>query len=230
MRSSDTRVRYTEESLPMRGWHKRHPFLLRIRLRVPSPTEPYGVLFIMPPTSSSPPDELRQALWDMLRSPFRTLVPPWSWKAAALTAVMRALTFFIINLRAGEREATTALIVEAVFAVFAGGLLGAVSQYLRKAEPLWATALVVWAGLPGLMLLAQIGVHRLARTPHLSGGLTASFFLSAFASAFTGYAMRRGSMLGGVDQTSIAHDMKTLPGVSLDFFLALPRLLGQKLQ
>ncbi len=178
----------------------------------------------MQSTTSSPPQELGQAVRGMLAHPFRTLVPPWSWKAAAICAVFRAVPFFATNLRSGEGPATKALIVEAIFAVFAGGLIGAMSQYLRKAEPLWATALLVWAGLPGVMLLAQVGVHRLAGTPRLSGGVVASFCLSAVASAFTWYAMRHGAMLGGVDQTSVAHDLKSLPGISLDFVLALPRL------
>jgi drug/metabolite transporter (DMT)-like permease len=115
------------------------------------------------------------------------------------------------------------MLVEAVFAVIAAGLVGAISQQLRKAEPLWATALLVWAGLPGLMLLAQFAVHHLARTPHLGGGLVASFCLASFASAFTWYAMRNGAMLGGIDETSVLEDLKRLPRVSLDFLLAGPR-------
>jgi hypothetical protein len=111
----------------------------------------------------------------MLRRPARTLVPPWSWKAATFTAVLRSVAFFATNLKSGRMEATKAMLVEAVFAIFAAGLVGAISQQLRDAEPLWATVLLIWAGLPGLMLLAQIGVHHLARTPHQSGGLIASF-------------------------------------------------------
>ena len=181
----------------------------------------------MQSTPSSPPERLGQALQAMFASPLRTLVPPWSWKAAVLTAVLRALSFFATNLRSGWREATKALLVEALFAVFAGGMIGAVSQYLRKAKPLWATALLVWAGLPGLMLLAQAGVHRMARTPHLSGGLVMSFGLSAVAAAFTWFAMRRGALLGGVDETTVGDDLRALPGISVDFVLALPRLLSK---
>lgn len=77
------------------------------------------------------------------------------------------------------------MLVEPVFAIFAGGLIGAASQQLRRAKPLLATALLVWAGLPGLMILAQMAVHRMAGTPHLSGGLVASFCLAAVASAFS---------------------------------------------
>jgi len=173
----------------------------------------------------SAPEDLRQALRNMLTSPIRTLVPPWSWKAAAFNAVLRALLFFASNLRSGRGEATKAMLVEAVFAVFAAGLIGAISQQLRRAEPLWATALLVWAGLPGVMLLAQLAVHHLARTPHRGGGLLGSFCLSVVASAFTWYAMRRGALLGGDDQTPVLHDVKALPGISLDFVLAIPRAL-----
>jgi hypothetical protein len=170
----------------------------------------------------SPPVNLRHALHEMAVHPVRTLVPPWSWKAAAFAATVRGLTFFVTNLPAGRGEATKALIVEAVFALFAGGAIGAISQQLRRAEPVWATAAVVWIGMPGVMLLAQSGVHRLANTPHLSGGLVLSFCLSAISAAFSWYAMRHGAMLGGAQETTIAHDLESLPKILLDFLIAAP--------
>ena len=163
---------------------------------------------------------------EMTFHPVRTLVPPWSWKAAAFAATVRGLAFFVTNLRSGRTEATKALVVEAIFAFFAGGAIGAISQQLRKAEPLWATAAVVWFGLPGVMLLAQSGVHRLAHTPHLSGGLILSFCLSAISAAFSWYAMRHGAMLGGTQETTIAHDFGALPGIFVDFLMVGPRHLA----
>jgi hypothetical protein len=178
--------------------------------------------------SPPPPEDLPQALWQILRCPVLTLVPPWSWKAAACSATIRAATFFITNLRSGSWVATKAMLVEAIFAVVAGGLIGAISQQLRSAKPLWATAFVVWAGLPGAMLLVQFAVHRMAGTPHLGGGLISSFFLAALASAFSWYAMRQGAMLGGVDQTTIAHDFHALPGIMYGFLMVLPRLFTKR--
>src|ERR1700684_1839401 len=175
----------------------------------------------MQPNRSKTPEELTQALKQMLRSPVKTLVPPWSWKAAAFSAVLRSATFFVTNIHSGRWQATKAMLVEAVFAVFAGGLIGAISQQLRRAKPLWATAVLVWVGLPGLMILAQLAVHRMAGTPHLSGGLVASFCLAAVASAFSWYAMRQGAMLGGIDETTVGHDLTSLPGITLAFFLAV---------
>lgn len=161
----------------------------------------------------------------MLRSPVRTLVPPWSWKAATFAAAVRGSAFFATNLQAGREEATKALVVEAVFAFATGGLIGAISQHLRKAEPVWATAILVSIGLPGLMLLAQSGVHRLAHTPHLSGGLALSFFLAVISAAFSWFAMRHDAMLGGTDETTVQHDLEVLPKILVGFVLLGPKLV-----
>ena len=117
------------------------------------------------------PEYLHQALRELVRHPVRTIVPPWSWKAATCTAMMRALAFFASNLRSGPQQATKALVVEAFFAVFAGGLIGAVSQYLRDSKPLWTTALFVSFVLPGAITLAQAGVYHFAGTQHQAPGL-----------------------------------------------------------
>lgn len=184
----------------------------------------------MQPTPSGPPERLSQALPEMIRRPLRTIVPPWSWKAAACTAAVRAAVFFATNLRSGPEEATKAMIVEAVYAVFAGGLIGAISQHLRRARPLWATALLLCVALPGIMTLAQFGVHHLAKTEHPSTGLFVSFCLAALAAAYTWYAMRHGAMLGGIDQTTVRHDLRSLPRITLNFLLAGPRWIGSKLK
>ncbi|WP_263385852.1 hypothetical protein [Granulicella arctica] len=176
------------------------------------------------------PVQLRQILRNIVRNPVKTLVPPWSWKAAAFAAAVRGAAFFLTNLQAGRGEATKALVVEAVFAFVTGGLIGAISQQLRNAEPLWATAAVVWIGLPGMMLLAQSGVHRLAHTPHLSGGLLLSFLVSAISAAFSWYAMRHGAMLGGSDETTVLHDIEVLPKILLNFLLAGPTVLASFLR
>ncbi len=171
------------------------------------------------------PVDLGRALKEILSNPLRTLVPPWSWKAAAFTAAVRGLTFFATNLQAGRDEAVKALVVEALFAFATGGLIGAISQQLRRAEPLWATALVVWVGLPSMMLLAQSGVHRRAHTPHLSGGLVLSYCVAMVSAAFSWYAMRNGAMLGGTDETTVLHDLEALPKILLRFLLVGPNFV-----
>jgi hypothetical protein len=181
--------------------------------------------------TEAPKDHLGRAIGEIVFHPVRTLVPTWSWKAAAMSAALRAATFFATNLRAGRYDAVRAMLVEAVFAVFASGLMGAVSQRLRLAHPLWATALVVWLAMPFTMLLAQFGVHKLAGTPHLGTGLAVSFVFAAIASSFSWYAMRNGALLGGDASTSLVHDVRHLPRIIVNYVLAVPRaLLGRAKQ
>jgi hypothetical protein len=178
----------------------------------------------------NPPEDLRQALFAMMAHPIRTIVPPWSWKAAACSAVVRALAFFVTNLQAGHSAATKAMLVEAVYAIFVGGLIGAVSQQLRPAKPLWGTALLVCIGLPGLMTLAQAAIHHFAGTPHQSNGLLVSLCFAMLAASYSWYAMRCGAMLGGTEATTVWHDLQSLPRISLDFILLAPRQLGTRLR
>jgi hypothetical protein len=117
------------------------------------------------------------------------------------------------------------MVVEAVFAVFASGLIGAVSQRLRSSQPVLATAAVVCLGLPALMVMAQLGVHHAARTPHVGAGVLVSFCLASVSTAFSWYAMRHGSLLGGADSTTIAHDIVNLPGITVNFVTSVPRAL-----
>jgi MFS-type transporter involved in bile tolerance (Atg22 family) len=173
-------------------------------------------------------EDLSHALREIVLHPERSLLPAWSWKAAGMSALLRAATFFATNLRAGRYDAVRAGLVEAVFAVFAAGLLGAISQRLRLAKPIWATALVVWLAMPLGMLLAQFGVHKLAHTPHLGTGLTVSFFFAAIASSFSWYAMRHGALLGGDASTSLVHDVRHLPRIIVNYVLAVPRALLRK--
>ena len=175
---------------------------------------------------SSPPGYLRQALWEIVTCPVQTLVPPWSWKSATFAATVRGLAFFLTNLKAGSGEALKAFLVEAVFAFLTGGIIGAISQRLRRAEPAWATAIVVSVAMPAIMLLAQSEVHRFAHTPHLTGGLVLSFCLAAVSAAFSWYAMRHGAMLGGSDETTIAGDLIALPKILIRFLKVGPKLIA----
>lgn len=168
---------------------------------------------------------LREALGDILRHPFATLVATWNWKAAAVSVLLRAGVFFASNLRAGQHSAVRAMLVEAAFATAAAGLMGAVTQRLRAARPVWATALMVWLGLPALMLAAQFAWHRALGTPHVRAGLIVSFCFASIASGFNWFAMRRGAMLAGTPSASVTSDVRALPRIVLDFVLAVPRAI-----
>ena len=177
---------------------------------------------------AKPLDHLGTALTEIARRPLKTLVPPWSWKSALFSAIVRGATFYVSNLQAGVEHAFVALAVEASYAIVAAGLIGAVSQQLRAARPIWLTFLVVTLGLPGAMVGAQAIVHKLAHTQHVGLGLLTSFALAAVSNLFSWFAMRRGAMLGGADSTTFRHDLESLPRIFLDFLIAGPRMLFGK--
>jgi hypothetical protein len=177
----------------------------------------------MPYASSS--DTLFSALRDVARRPARTLLDAWNWKAAATSALVRGGIFLASNAHAGVFIALRTLLIEVAFAIFASGTLGALTQRVRKARPLWATMIFVWAVLPVAMLVAEYAVHRLSGTPHLRTGLIASFAIAAISSGFTWYAMHRGLMLAGDQSTTVADDLRHLPGVALDFAMLPAKLV-----
>jgi hypothetical protein len=72
-------------------------------------------MFSLRSEPSPRPDDLYGALRDITLRPFKTLKPPWSWKAAILSALLRGVTFYISNLRSGPDRAAAAMVVEAVF-------------------------------------------------------------------------------------------------------------------
>jgi hypothetical protein len=171
-------------------------------------------------------EPLSGALADIVRRPVTNLLTAWNWKAACISVLIRASVFFSTNLKSGRGSALRASLVEAGFAIFAAGLLAAVTQRVRHAKPVWATGLFVWLGVPCILLGIQTAVHTLGGTPHMRTGLIASFCMAAFGSGFNWYAQRRGVLVTGPD--SAGGDLKALPGVLLDFLLAVPRALFRR--
>jgi len=172
---------------------------------------------------NEPSTPLGGVLLDILRRPVTNLLAGFNYKTAAISVAVRATLFFTTNLRSGRGSALRASLVEAGFAIVAAGVLGAVTQRLRYATPVWATAWTVWLGVPLVLLSVQSTVHSLFGTPHMKTGLIVSFCMAAVGSGFNWYAQRRGVLLSGNDSTG--GDAQALPSVLLDFVLAAPRAL-----
>jgi hypothetical protein len=185
-----------------------------------------SLLARIPPQTAEEP--LGAALMDLLCHPLANLVETWNWKAAALSAMIRAAIFLVANLRAGGHRAFRAMVVEGVFAILASGVMGAITQRLRCARPIVATGVVVWLAMPAAMVAVEAAVHHIFATPHLRVGLTLSFLLASVASGFGWFAQRRGVLLAGSAQDSVVHDLRALPGVVLDFFATPLRALTRR--
>jgi len=158
---------------------------------------------------------LRHVLKEILRHPLR-LLRGWNWKAASFSAILRSFFFLFANLHGAHHAAAKAVSTEFVYGTFAAGVAGAVIQRLRHAEPIRETAIVVWLGVPFVLLTAQASVHHVMGTEHVRTGLIASFIFASFASGFNWFAMRRGAfVIGG--QRSFVHDLLLAPRLIVQF-------------
>jgi hypothetical protein len=120
------------------------------------------------PDSAGLAPSLATALRGLLRSPFRALIEEFNWKTALISAILRAILFFFNNLRSGHQLALKATLVEAVFAISAMGVFGAVTERILNARPVWLTGLMVWLAIPATMLSTQYCVHRFFGTPPIA--------------------------------------------------------------
>ena len=173
------------------------------------------------PSSPSQTIRLGAALREMAHHPFG-LLQDWNWKTATLSALIRAVVFFRVNLRAGHAAASRAMLVEAVYAIVAAGLAGAVLQRLRHAEPRRQTALLICLLIPFSLLAMQALVHAVMGTPRLGWSLLASFCMAALGTGFNWFAMSRGALVTGAPR-SLAGDLLLLPRLIWQFVTALPQ-------
>lgn len=192
----------------------------------------------MPPSATAAPryapddiphraadDTLSRALADLARHPRTLLLAPWNWKAAASSALIRGAIFLAANLRAGGHRALRAMFLEAVFAIFASGVMGAMTQRLRSTRPFLATAAFVWLAMPAAMLAIEALLHHSFGTPHLRAGLTVSFVMASVSSGFGWFAQRRGVLLAGPGQGSALADLRAMPALMIEFVIIVPRVL-----
>ena len=163
---------------------------------------------------------IRDACVELVRDPVRNILWRWNWKSAIVSAVLRGVLFFATNLAAGPSLARRASIVEFVLRLPLVGILAAVNQTFRRAEPAWATTLTATAVLPLVAHAAELIVHWTARTPALSLSMRASVTLSSVATIFTLFVMRRDVLIVGEESRPFSEDLMRLPALIGAFLLA----------
>jgi hypothetical protein len=169
------------------------------------------------------PPSVMAALTELARHPAQTFIYSWNWKAALLSAMLRAPLFLAATLRQGLEAISVAVLVEAAYSAGMSGCYGAFVQKLRYARPRYASGLLILFVLPALLLWFDYLVHRATGMPNLKGGMLAAGSLSLLSSLFNWYLMSRGSLLVGVPGGSFAADLKRLPLMLIDFISWVPR-------
>jgi hypothetical protein len=169
------------------------------------------------------PSEVVAVLFDLVLHPAQTFYHSWNWKAALLSAMLRAPLFLIATLRQGIAAVSIAVIAEAVYSAAISGCYGSVVQKLRRAHPLWASGLLILVILPGLLLWLDYLLHLYTGMTNLKGGMLAAGSLSVLSSLFNWYLMSRDSLLVGKEGRSFASDIKRMPRMLTDFVCWVPR-------
>jgi hypothetical protein len=153
-------------------------------------------------------DETPQAtLLALFRDPVPALIHHWNWKSAIFSTLCRSAVFFFANLSKGMDAATGALIAEFLYRAVSAGFYGALTQAFRKSEPRWVAMLLI----PAISHAIEFFVHWARGTPNLRTSIIASLLFTFISTSFNLHAMRRGVLVVGKGEQSIAADMRALP-------------------
>jgi len=162
------------------------------------------------------------AVRELIANPRRVLIDKWNWKAAILSATLRAALFLCANLTAGWRAATGAMLAEFLYAAALAGFYGAIAQAFSEADPPWAAALTAAVLVPAAPHALEFSVHLLRGTPNIKTSMIASVGFTIISSLFNLYAMRHGALVVGPRGSSIIADLRRMPRLVGGFLAAGP--------
>ncbi len=155
--------------------------------------------------------------------PWEALAERWNYKAAVLSAVVRAALFYTVNAAAGPEAAASAMTVEFTFRFATSGFYGALTQAFRHVEPARHGTLAALVLLPLVSHSMELLVHWLNGTARLGASLAVSVSFTALSTAFNLFAMRAGTLVVGEGQRSLAADLASMPRVVALFAVAIVR-------
>lgn len=175
---------------------------------------------VRPPTLNRVLDVARY----LVRHPLEMLVLRWNWKAAVLSALLRAPIFFITYVfkKDGLKLAIGAAIAQSIFRFIFGGVNGAIIQSFSKVEPAWHAVLTVPLVLATFSHVVEYIVQTMYDNQTGVNGkgkaITLSIIISAISAVFNLFAMRRGALLvKDESEQSIWRDLKRMPWLALEF-------------
>jgi hypothetical protein len=162
-----------------------------------------------------------EQLTTLLRRPQQILLL-WNWKSAWLSILLRAPIFLAVASRHGLSTIVSAVLTECLVCMMTAGFYGAVVQSLKDANPEWLVLLFLTIVVPMVFQAIEFLFHWLHGTPHLRLAAMVSLAVGGVSSLFNWYAMRRGTLLVGGEGDPFGSDLRRLPKLLLEFFLAIP--------
>lgn len=145
----------------------------------------------------------------------------WNWKCALLSAAVRGVLFFTVNLSAGLHAAEYAALTDLTFRAFLSGTFGALIQALAAWRRQKLGTLITLVAIPAASHAVEFLVHSRAGTARLTLSVMASVSLTLVTSAFDLFAMRRHALLTGAGALPLWDDLARMPAL-IAGFLALP--------
>jgi hypothetical protein len=170
------------------------------------------------------PKRVSDVFRELVRHPMDTLVWRWNWKAAVLSALLRAPIFFFTYFfkKEGLKIAVGAALAQSVFRFVFGGVNGAIIQSFSRVEPAWHAVLTVPLILAAFSHLIEFLVQTFydAQTGVNSkkSAITISVIISVISAVFNLFAMRRGALLVK-DETKqpLWRDLVRMPWIVFEF-------------
>ena len=174
--------------------------------------------------SSPAAPRVLDVFFGLSRHPFAAIVVRWNWKAAVLSALLRAPIFFFTYLfkKDGLKLAVGAAVAQSIFRIVFGGVNGSIIQSFSKVEPAWHAVLTVPLVLAAFSHLMEFVVQTMYDSQTGINGRNNAIFVSVIVSAisaiFNLFAMRRGALLvKDESQQSIWRDLRRMPWLALEF-------------
>jgi hypothetical protein len=172
----------------------------------------------------------------VVRHPLDSMIVRWNWKAAALSAILRASiylgTYFF--LKRGMAEAIGVTLSLSVFRFLFGGVNGAIIQAFRRVRPAWHAVLTVPILLAAfshvIEYIVLTGYDAVFGTHGKTKAILASVVVSIISAIFNLFAMRRGVLIVK-DETrqSFWRDLVRMPWLIFEF-ISFPLIWTYKRQ
>ena len=173
-----------------------------------------------PPT----PHRVIDVFRELLRHPFTTMVLRWNWKAAVLSALLRAPIFFTAYAfkKEGITVALGAMVAQMLFRIVFGGVNGSIIQSFSKVEPAWHAVLTVPIILATFSHLVEFVVQTIydeyTGVQGKGKAIAVSILISAISAIFNLFAMRRGALLvKDESEQPLWRDLKRMPWLAFEF-------------
>ena len=172
-------------------------------------------------TQSPHPTSIRNVFKNLARYPGRYFVQQWNWKSALMSALVRGLIFFAVNIGASLDAATSAMTAEVLYRIIAAGLYGALTQAFRHVEPFWKAVVCTMILLPGLSHTMEFTIHHYRGTERLGWSILFSVCFTACTTTFNLFAMRRGILVVDESNASLLDDFRALPGALFAYLISI---------